>query len=188
MADDHNLSDSLKQASEKGIGLIAMKTQCSQYWYREHVPESGQRFYEGKIMHTAVLKWALRNPMITTAIPGFTTYQQLDEDFVVARNLDYTPDEKAFLEDRNVKLSLNYCLQCGHCVSTCPRRVDIPTLMRTHLYAACYSNFYQARDALDSIPKNQNLDSCSACDICMAKCLHHIDISRRINALKCIFA
>jgi len=71
MADDENLINALKNADSNGIGLMAMKTQCSQYWYREYVPEGKREYYKGRILHTAVLKWALRNDFITTlaAIP-----------------------------------------------------------------------------------------------------------------------
>ena len=118
-----------------------MKTQCSQYWYRENVAGSKQSYYEGKIVNSAVLKWALWNDFIMTAIPGYTNFQQMEEDFSVAYDLEYTPEEKKFLEDRDVELSLGYCRQCQQCLSTCPKGGDISTLMRTHMYAACYTNF-----------------------------------------------
>lgn len=180
--------NTLKNSAAKGIGLIAMKTQCSQYWYRQELPENMQKFYQGKILHTAVLKWALRNDFITTAVPGYTNFQQMDEDFSVAHNLEYTEEEAKFLQDRNVKMSLGYCHQCQRCVSTCPKGVDIPTLMRTHLYAACYGNFYQARDAFDSILQDKGLNQCTTCESCVASCLNHIDISKRIDELKLIYA
>ena len=164
MGDDKELMDALKNAHAKGIGLIAMKTLCAQYWYREHVPSDKLSYYKGKIMHTAVLKWALRNDFIATAIPAYTTFQQMEEDFSVAYDLKYTLEEKRFLEDRDVKLSLGYCRQCQQCLSTCPKGVDIPTLMRTHMYVACYTNFYQARDTLDEIPRGKSLDACVLCE------------------------
>ncbi len=186
MADDQDLLKALKTAASKQIGLIAMKTQCAQYWYRQYVPESSQKHYEGNIMHTAVLKWALRNEFITTAIPGYTNFDQMREDFSVAYGLDYTPDEKSFLEDRNVRLSMGVCLQCNQCVSSCPNSVDIPTLMRAHLYATCYANPYEARDAMDSIHPRRDVRKCVSCKTCGATCSHNIDIARRIEDLKTI--
>jgi len=187
MADDQKLAASLKKAASKGIGLVAMKTQCSQYWYRENVPSSKQPYYEGKIMHSAVLKWALRNDVITTAVPGYTTFQQMEEDISVAHDLEYTPEEKKFLEDREVRFSLGVCRQCYRCAPTCPKGVDIPTLMRTHMYAICYSNFSQARDALDEIPRRKGLDACVSCETCSANCVNRVDIGRRIDELKTIY-
>jgi predicted aldo/keto reductase-like oxidoreductase len=186
MSDDTKLIKAIENAASKGIGMIAMKTQCSQY-YRENVPKDKQHYYTGKIMHTAVLKWVLRNKNITAAIPGYANFQEMEEDFSVAYDLEYTPEEKRFLEDRDVKLSLGYCRQCQECLSTCPKGVDIPTLMRTHMYAACYANFYQARHTLDSIPRGKNLNMCTKCNICTAVCSNHIDIGKRIDELKTIY-
>ncbi len=186
LSDDTELKSTLKKAAAAGIGLVAMKTQCSQYWYKDRLDEALQRFYEGSILHTAVLKWALKNDYITTAIPGYTTYQQMDEDFSVAHGLDYTDKEKAFLEDRKVKLSLGYCRQCRQCLPSCPHGVDVPTLMRTHMYAACYANFYQARDAMQEIDPSRGISTCISCNTCQARCVNRIDIGRRIDELKAI--
>lgn len=189
LAEEIKLQNALKNADAKGIGIIAMKTQCTQYWYRQrYVPANYQNYYKGKIMHTSVLKWVLKHPYISTAIPGYTNFEQMDEDFSVAYNLEYTPDEKKFLEDRNLKLSMGYCHQCNRCISSCPMRVDIPALMRIHMYAACYSNFYHARDTLDNIPGEKSLKACISCDKCIAKCANRINITRRIDELKTIYA
>lgn len=188
MGDDKKLIDLLKKASSRGIGLIAMKTQCPQYHYRhQQAPGDKLSFYKGRIMHTAVLKWALRNEYITTAIPGYGNFQQMEEDFSVAYDLEYTPEEKTFLQDRNTKLSMGYCLQCKQCIPTCPFGVDIPTLMRTHMYAACYTNFYQAKDTLNDIPRERGLSACASCASCQANCVQHIDIKKRIEELKIIY-
>ncbi len=67
-------------------------------------------------MHTALLKWVLRHEQIATAVPGFTTFEQLQTDIKVAYTLDYTADEKKFLEDHNVKLAIqSVCRFCGEC-------------------------------------------------------------------------
>jgi len=187
MVDDENLINALKNADSNGIGLMAMKTQCSQYWYREYVPEGKREYYKGRILQTAVLKWVLRHDFITTAIPGCTTFKQIEDDMAVARDLDYTPEEKQFLEDRNVKDSLGYCQQCSRCLPTCPNGVDIPALMRTHMYAACYSNFYQARDTLDEIPRGKSIQICRSCMTCVARCVNSVNIARRIDELKMIY-
>lgn len=189
MADDENLINALKNANSNGIGLMAMKTQCSQYWYREYVPEGKKEYYKGRILHTAVLKWALRNDFITTAIPGYTNFQQMEEDFSVAYDLEYTEEEKKFLKDRKAKVAIKgYCQQCSRCLPICPNGVDIPALMRTHMYAACYSNFYQARDTLDEIPRGKSIQICRSCKTCVARCVNSVNIARRIDELKTIFA
>jgi len=55
------------------------------------------------------------------------------------------------------------------------------------MYAACYTNFYQAREALDEITKYRGLDQCTSCDNCQAICQNKIDIAQRIDELKVIY-
>jgi predicted aldo/keto reductase-like oxidoreductase len=183
--DNHELINTLQTASNKGIGLIAMKTQCMQYSSGIQGPEL--KYYQGEIMQTAVLKWAMRHPFITTAIPGYANFDQMEEDFSVAYDLEYTDEEKKFIEDRGVKYSMGICLQCNSCLPTCPKGVDIPTLMRTHMYATCYTNFHQAREALNELPGGKGLDQCALCDNCKAICQNKIDIAQRIDELKVIY-
>jgi len=187
MHENRELIDSMEKAAAKGIGIIAMKTQCSQPWYRsDYEPSESYTLYEGQIMQTALLKWVLRHEFVSTAVPGFQN--ELEEDFSVAFDLDYTEEEKKFLQDRNIKIGMrSVCQQCGSCVSTCPRGVDIPALIRTHMYAACYANFYQSRDTLDEIAMGKGLDSCVLCGTCQAKCVNRVDIPRRISELKVIY-
>jgi len=188
-AENNNLLDALSNAAAKGIGLIAMKTQCSQYWYRDGLSSLEQMYYQGGILQSAVLKWVLGHEFITTAVPGYTTFEQLAEDISAGLNPALSPEEKKFLSDRKVKQAMEaYCLQCSGCLNSCPRGADIPALMRTHMYAACYGNFYQARDAYDGILKDRNLAACSSCPTCLARCVRGVAIPRRIDELRAFWA
>jgi heterodisulfide reductase subunit C len=108
----------------------------------------------------------------------------MEDDVSVARDLEYTTEEKKFLDDKNVKLSLGYCRQCGTCLASCPKGAEIPSLMRIHMYATCYGNLTQARDTIEEIPEDKGIDACATCEVCRAKCAHNIDISQRIEDLK----
>ena len=187
MQDDDRLKRSLEAAAAKGIGLVAMKTQCMQSWYREGVPADQQAYYGGSIVQTAVLKWALHNDAFACAVPGFTAFSELDEDISVARDLAYSEEEKKFLADRKIKLAMAHCVQCGDCRGTCPAGVDTPTLMRAHMYLR-YPNVFQARDTLESLPAGKGLDVCASCASCVARCRGRVDIGRRVGQLKIHFA
>jgi len=184
MSNDDISHRALDYASSKGIGLIAMKTQCQQDWYKSDLPAEAQKYYEGSVMHTALLKWVLRHEQIATAVPGFTTFEQLQTDVAVAFKLDYTVDEKKFLEDHNVKLAIqSVCRFCGECKGTCPNGVDIPSLMRTHSYAIGYGNLHMTHMTLAAIPQNEGIAVCRDCDECVAQCKHQVQIARRIEEL-----
>jgi predicted aldo/keto reductase-like oxidoreductase len=180
--------DALKNAASKGMGLIAMKTQCQQGWYKQELPAEMQKFYEGTIMHSALLKWVMHHDYFATAIPGFTTYQQLEEDIVVASNLGYNDNEKKFIEDHNVKLALQgTCQICGKCTGTCPQGANIPDLMRTHMYAFSYGNVQKANETIRAIETGSGIDTCSKCNICVAQCVRKVNIGNRISELKEIY-
>lgn len=190
MADDKTLLTAMAGAAKAGIGLVAMKTQCKQAWYREAQSiEIQHKYDEGSIWQTALLKWALRLESVATAIPGYTTFEQLETDWPVAFDLEYSADELKFLGDRGIQLALGHvCRQCGGCLETCPQGVDVPALLRAHMYAADYGNFQEMRRALDEIPAGHGLQACSGCSECTAACLRDVQIARRLGELRAIFA
>jgi predicted aldo/keto reductase-like oxidoreductase len=180
-AQDTALLDAIKKASAAGIGLVAMKTQASGR-RGPGAPATGS-----PINQTAALKWVLSHPEITTTIPGYTNFDHMKQNFSVAYGLSYTEEEKKFLAEKNLIASIQFCQQCGTCSGTCPKGVDIPTLMRTHMYAARYGNFLHARTTLDSIEKSAHLSNCGDCKECNAHCAHYVDIARSIGELKSMY-
>jgi predicted aldo/keto reductase-like oxidoreductase len=189
MADDKALLEAMKKAAGAGIGLVAMKTQCRQALSKESGAAGGADFHEGNVWQSALLKWALRLESITTAIPGYTTFQQLETDWPVASNLEYTPDEAKFLAAPGVQLALGHaCRQCGGCTGSCPQGVDVPALVRAHMYAASYGNFSEMRRALDEIPAGRGLSNCSACAACSVRCVRGVQVPRRLEELKAIYS
>lgn len=189
MSHDENSYKAMQNAVSKGIGLIAMKTQCQQDWYKEWLPADTQKFYEGSIMHSALLKWVLRHDLITTAVPGFTTFEQLQTDVEAAKDLEYSENERKFLKDHNVKLAIrSVCRFCGGCKDSCPNGVDVPALMRTHMYATSYGNVHMTKMTHSAIPSGMGLDSCGDCAECVAQCRNSVNIAGRIGELKEIMA
>lgn len=193
LAEDEAFFVAVRKAEAKGIGLVAMKTQCQQGWYRESIESADStmytQYYAGTLMNSALLKWALRHPFIGCAVPGYTTFEQLDEDYPVALDLEYTAQEKEFLEDRRIKLAMQaVCRRCRTCEGGCPNGADVPELIRVHMYAASYGNFAQARRVLEEIPAGRGLDACRDCATCGAFCSGKVQIARRLAELKSIFA
>ena len=185
MADDERLLKAIENAASKGIGFVAMKTLAG--GSRWPNPESRHNYSNSTIIKAA-MKWVMRNKNITTCIPGFESYDHLNEDFAIATDLEYNPEEKQLLEDNNIVLSLGFCRQCRQCLATCPHNVDIPTLMRTYMYAAQYADFYLARETLKSIPKENGLNPCKDCSSCIAQCANSVDIPFKIGELKLMYA
>ena len=185
MADDTALLAAIEHAAAEGVGVVAMKTQAGGHRFPD---EELTKKYTNATIASAALKWVLRNEHIATAIPGYTTYEHMEQDFSVARGLDYTAEEKAFFADNNLTVGMGFCRQCRTCMRSCAHGVDIPALMRTHMYAARYTNFHHARATLGEVPAGRGLDACAACTVCAARCAHGVDIAGNIEELKLIYA
>ena len=182
MVHDTAVLSTIEGAAKSGIGIIAMKTQAGgsvrpDARLPKPLPAASQ---------TALLKWVLNHDFVTTAIPGFSTYEHLEQDFSVASNLAYTDEEKTFLADKSFAAQAEFCLQCGKCRDDCPEKVEVPALMRSHMYALQYGNTDMARSTLDEIPDGKGLEACSNCDLCRVTCRHSVQVARKIGELKAL--
>jgi len=181
MAQNQELLAAIRNAASKGVGIIGMKALGG----GRRGPDSAANAPD--FNKTAMLKWILNHEEVTTIIPGVTTFDQLDLNWSVVSDLSYTDEEREFLGQSDIQGMLQFCQQCNECVPTCPKGVDVPTLMRTYMYAAQYSNFTHARMTLDEIPASQSISACGTCAECTARCSNSISIAGRIGALKSMY-
>lgn len=184
LAGNTRLINALQNAADKGMGVIAMKTQCGgnrRHW-KERYKDTERENIE--LNHSALLKWVLQHEFVATAIPGYTNFDQLDENWSVAYNLEYTEEEKTFLEKAEIELASSFCIRCGACKSTCPNNTDVPNLMRTYMYAYQYRNIEHARATEQTIPRSASIRNCISCNECSAHCARLINIAQRISSLK----
>ena len=163
------VEEAMKEANKAGLGVIAMKTQAGVYWDSER---------QRPINMKAALKWALRTKNVHTAIPGFTTFEQMEVDLSVMEDLDLTPAEELDLkEDQQMGHHGLYCDQCAECAAQCPHGVDIPTLMRSYMYAYGYRNLSAAKETFES-SGTRDLP-CKECDRCAVECRMGFDVRQR---------
>jgi len=182
MAHDNGILSAIERASKSGIGVIAMKTQAGGSVRPDaHLPTPLP-----PVSQTALLKWVLAHDFVTTAIPGFSTYEHLEQDFSVASNLAYSEDEKKFLADKSFTALAEFCQQCGECRAACPKQVEVPVLMRSHMYAVQYGNRDMARTLLAGIATGQGLEACRSCDACSVACRNSVQVARKIGELKAL--
>ena len=160
-----------QEASKAGLGVVAMKTQA------------GGRFSKdlpGPVNMKAALKWALQDPCVTTAIPGFTTFDQLAEDVGVLGDLRMTDAERRDVEGAAKTAGL-YCQQCGTCLPQCPGKLPIPDLMRGYMYAAGYRNLGAAKELVSSLALAEA--PCGSCQGCAVRCRQGFEVRARIEDL-----
>jgi uncharacterized protein len=168
---DHiaEVRQAVAEAAAAGLGVVAMKTQAGAYWDREKQQPINMR---------AALKFALNDPNVTTAIPGFTTFDQLKEDWSVVGDIALTPQELKDLRLGEQVAGL-FCQQCGQCAAGCSRGLPIPDLMRSYMYAYGYRNLQAAHELVGSLEIDG--DPCGSCASCTAVCAKGFDIADRVR-------
>lgn len=161
------LKQAIAQGAQAGLGIIAMKTMA------------GSARGGGAIPHaTAALKWVLQDTNVTTAIPGFTSFDQMETDLSVMEDLTMTEQEREQLSLQGSIQDL-YCLGCKTCDGQCPKGLPIPDLMRAYMYTYGYRNFGEAQDLLFSLDVPS--DPCRDCSSCTVKCAQGFAVADRIS-------
>jgi len=174
---DHRgeVKEAIQYATNRGLGVIAMKTQGGVRLNREKKVE---------VNHAAALKWVLQDDCVCTTIPGITTFDQLHLDLGVMSNLDLSDEEQRDLEISSLVRGHLYCQQCRQCIPSCSRHVEIPTFMRAYMYVAGYGNLHEARSTVAGVPPERGLSRCGDCPSCTARCRNGIEIRERLESLR----
>jgi predicted aldo/keto reductase-like oxidoreductase len=169
----HEIQAALREAAASGLGVVAMKTQAGVYWDRARTK---------MINMQAALKWVLLDENVHTAIPAFASYDEMRELLSIMEDLTLSDEEKQDLGlgDR-LNLAGCYCQQCGRCLPQCPAGVDIPTLMRGHMYAVGHDQPERARASLGHLSPSDV--ACSTCGRCDVACTFGFDVRSRARAL-----
>lgn len=173
---DHRdrIKEAIRYAAQKGVGVVAMKTQGGASLQKEGKIE---------IDHGAALKWVLQDENVCTAIPGMTTFDQLDQNLKTMNDLALSLEERTSLQKSRKIAETLFCQNCRSCLETCPQGVEIPNIMRAYMYTYGYKNIIQAEDTLMELAEERGIQCCKQCPSCTAHCPRGIDINRRINTL-----
>ncbi|MDR2626755.1 MAG: aldo/keto reductase [Dysgonamonadaceae bacterium] len=163
--------EAMERAAKAGIGLIVMKSMAG------GTEDAGGK---KKINAQACLKWVWRNEHITTIIPGFSNYDELDECLAAVQKTELTSEEEnylAALKDREML----FCRQCGTCLSQCPSKLPIPDIMRAYMYAYGYKHAQLSKETLAELNLPEN--ACSGCASCRVTCPSGFNVSGKIAAI-----
>ena len=177
--DNTNNPELVRAALDKGVKLLATseayqngnnETMARVYWDNERTKP---------INVTVALKWVVQNENIHTTVPDCSTYDHLDQDLAIMANPELTEEEEQDLTPPSGDSSSGlYCLQCNQCISQCPEALDIPTIMRSYLYAYGYKNLEYARRTLGSTGFRSF--PCNDCSSCNVNCIMNFDVRSRI--------
>jgi predicted aldo/keto reductase-like oxidoreductase len=165
-----DIKEAIATAAQAGIGIIAMKTQAGVFWDQKRTKMINMK---------AALKWALQDDSVHAAVPEFGSRAEMNEGFSVMENLELTPQERRDLRLAESPSSLGtYCQSCGRCLPQCRADVDIPTVMRSSMYAHGYRNLAKAKEALAHLDVSQV--TCQNCAQCPVQCTMGFDVRGKV--------
>lgn len=168
------IKKSISLAFQKGIGVVAMKTQVGGY----DVSSLGLSPFQ------ACLKWVLNDNHVACAIPGMTNFNQLEENFAVMKQLALSQHEKKQLSSYSKFLDGHYCHGCQECIGSCTHHLDIPEYMRSYMYLMGYKDNNLALGLLREIASYSPANVCESCKSCVARCPNGIDVEGRLAKLR----
>jgi uncharacterized protein len=165
------MNEALAYAAKAGMGIVAMKTTAG---------AARDKNRTQPLNINAALKWVLQNPNISSIVSGMSSVEEMQKNLEMIKNLKMSGQELKDLSLADVRSEPGlYCLQCQRCLPQCPDHLDIPTLMRSYMYAYGYRNVEQARHALDTVDVSGK--PCEKCAVCSVTCTSGFDIKDRIQ-------
>jgi predicted aldo/keto reductase-like oxidoreductase len=165
----HNaeIRSAIARAAQAGLGIVGMKA-----------IRAGNRQDPTVKSAASALKWVLQDPNVSTIVPGFTTFDEMNVDIAVAENPSLTDSEKKDLE-RVASVSGLYCQGCRQCLGQCLEHLPIPDLMRAYMYTYAYRNVVHAQETVLSLNLPDQL--CEDCGQCPVQCSVGFNVSAKIR-------
>jgi predicted aldo/keto reductase-like oxidoreductase len=153
----------LLKALNKGMGTIAMK------------PMAGGAFDNPRLS----LKYVLNSNLITVAIPGMDTIDQVLENAQVGIDASpLTEEEKEIINKEVEVLGTEFCRRCGYC-KPCPEGIDIPNVFVFENYVIKYNMPEYGKLKYDTL--EVKADECVRCRKCERKCPYNLPIVEKLK-------
>jgi predicted aldo/keto reductase-like oxidoreductase len=164
-----SLNSAMEKAIAAGMGIVAMKTTAGASEQKSGPP----------VNTDAALKWVLQNKNISSIVSGMSSFEELQKNLAMIQNLKMSDQELKDLNLTGLTPSPSlYCQQCKKCIPQCPHNLDIPTIMRSYMYAYGYRNTAQAWHTLSGVELSGN--PCEKCNTCNVNFTANFDIKNKI--------
>jgi len=173
----------LALAKSKDVGIIAMKT-LKVGGKRQNL----EKYKTGTTtIYQAMLKWALENKNLTSAIIEMLTFEQLEEDLgVIGEPL--SERERRTLYRYVAENSRDYCHMCGLCQANCPSLIKTTSILRYLAYYENYEKINLAKQAYSRLKPAQTASSCQNCGECEGICPYEVSIRKKIREANIILS
>ncbi len=158
------LFHAIERAADKGVGIIAMKTQNG--GYRDST-------FPGLTPHQAALRYVLDKPGIHLAVPGMLSRRMVDENLEAVMGKAGLSDLMR-LDLYRAGLAGKACSFCSGCLDQCPRGTGGVDAVRIAMYGEGYQDrplaLERGREVSDAVR------DCARCPDCVVTCSQGIDI------------
>jgi predicted aldo/keto reductase-like oxidoreductase len=143
----------------------------------------------GLLPASLALKWLINQP-ISTVVPGVTTLEEAEEDFMLnhMQDISLTTEEKRQVDQLAESLDHVRCRICAEC-EPCPKKIPIANLLGSDVIFDHYrtmgpqtfEQFPWSRERMsNSIAKIEEevsqIRSCDGCGMCEERCPHGLQI------------
>ncbi len=165
--------DFMKEAKEKGLGVIAMKTLAGE---RDFTFSS-----KGVPFQPAAFKWVLSHPEISGLVVTFKSISQFDL-YLTASGEGFTASDEKTLRQYAAQHSEGYCRTgCNDCELACPAGVDIAATFRYDMYFRDYGMEKRAMESYAALRKKA--ETCRACEdeSCAGACPYGLSIKTLLH-------
>jgi predicted aldo/keto reductase-like oxidoreductase len=185
----------IERTRKAGLGIIAMKNLLNpidlKTWNWEKITDiRGGQDKKDMTPTQALIKWVIEDPNVDTAIPGMTSFEQLQEDIaVMGMNLKVGKRTSGIREIEN-RFGSSYCrgvAGCTGCMNQCPWGVKVSDVNRCLRYAYAYGDMDLAYENYSRIPKSSRVDRCTNCPTCLVRCVNGIDVDTMICEARKLF-
>ena len=184
---DRGIEPLIREARDKGIGIVAMKVMAGSFKLKGATDDDFQAKMKRSGAPLAALKWSLRAPFIDTAIPSMRDQDQLLENFT-AMATPFKAEDEHVLTAQLEHIGPLYCRMCGTCAGQCSQGLPVSDIIRYVTYCDGYGEFSLARENFQALPAGLRNVRCSDCESCSIQCPNGVRVRERVARAQTLFA
>jgi len=167
------IPDVLKEAKEKKVGVIAMKTLAG--------AKDSDFDSKGEPFAPAVFKWVLKHAEVDGLVISIKSIADMDL-YLSASGEKFTGADQKTLDRYAKQFGREYCRTgCSKCEGSCPEGVSIATTLRFQMY---YKDYGMEKKAIESYARLEaKASKCASCETedCSGGCPYGLPVSSMLR-------
>ena len=169
-----SVSEVLKEAKTRGVGVVAMKTLAG--------AKDMELDPKGAVFEHAAFKWVLSHPEVAGLVVTMKRVRDIDL-YLQASGQALTEADRRTLDRYAALYGNDYCRTgCSDCEGRCPVGVPIASILRYQMYFEQYQVEKQAMQSYAALGRNAL--ACLGCSVesCVGGCPNGLPVSLKLRA------